>query len=111
MSALPSKTVDYDDVKFEALAQPHEITVPDPKAAECWGSRPNGEILITNSKSSGGWQNQIVRTVQTAEALVTIQSAAGAFFLPRRDPWTCRLQVLRVLRLRQVRERAHVVLA
>ena len=78
MSAHPSKTVDYDDVKFEALAQPHEITVPDPKAAECWGSRPNGEILITNSKSSGGWQNQIVRTVQTAEALVTIQSADAA---------------------------------
>ena len=59
-------------------AQPHEITVPDPRAAECWGSRPNGEILITNSKSSGGWQDQVVRTVQTAEPLVTIQSFDAA---------------------------------
>ena len=80
MHAHPSKNVDYDDVQFEALAQPYEIIVPDAKAAECWASRPNlnSEILVTNSKSSGGWQNQIVRTVQTAEPLVTIQSAEAA---------------------------------
>ncbi len=40
---------------------PHEITLADPKAVECWS--PNDELLITFTKS---WKSQIVREIKYA---------------------------------------------
>jgi len=68
MSVHPSKSIDYDDVTFAAVPTSHEIVVTDPKAAECWGARPSDEVLITNSKSSGGWSDQVVKTVRSVDA-------------------------------------------
>mmetsp|Transcript_7650 Transcript_7650/g.10558 ORF Transcript_7650/g.10558 Transcript_7650/m.10558 type:complete len:1025 (+) Transcript_7650:187-3261(+) len=67
METKSGKTIDYDDVVFEAVARSHKLTVADPKAAACWGSRPNDEILITNIESSGGWADQAVKTVQSVD--------------------------------------------
>jgi len=71
MSVDPAKTIDYDDLSLEAVPLPYEITVSDPKAAECWGSRPDdNEILFTNSKSEGGWEDQTVRTLHSTDITV-----------------------------------------
>ena len=66
MEVHPSKTIDYDDVMFEAVPYSYEIKVSNPDAAKCWG--PNDEILITNSQSSGLWKDQVVATVHSVDA-------------------------------------------
>jgi hypothetical protein len=66
MATDPSKNIDYDDISFEAIPRPHKLMV-GPQAAECWGSRPGAEVLITNSKSTGGWQDQVVKTVASVD--------------------------------------------
>lgn len=59
MNVEKTLNIDFDDIKFEAIPRSHEITLADPKAAECWS--PNDELLVTYTQS---WTSQVVRDIK-----------------------------------------------
>jgi len=51
--------------KLESIPDPNTLTIGS-KAAECWGARAGGEIIVTNSEKRAGFNQNFVRTVDSS---------------------------------------------
>ena len=76
MQIATEKSIDYDDIKVEAVPLPNEATVEHPFVPMCW--KPNDEVAVTYSRMRS-WYHQSVKTIKS------VDMGIGALIFSRSD--------------------------